>query len=211
MGNRVGESKTLPGFTLITVQSHCILNYQAEPNQPFGEWPSRLLLLLLVGGLLHDLKLKTKFLAAKNVGEVELPKLSREAHRGPMLVKVGDEFHSEKAPELGETYVSTHWPKFDHGIEREGCVIGHEAGKGIAVEMILMSRICGPIRIRIVGRDDFYQTRRLGYAMKLANKGHYVRHVFNNVTTDDLVKFVIRKRIGNRSEVVDNIRVGPWI
>ena len=31
------------------------------------------------GRFLHDLKLKVQFLAAKNVGEVELPELARES------------------------------------------------------------------------------------------------------------------------------------
>jgi len=128
-----------------------------------------------------------------------------------MLVKVSDELQSEKAPEVGETYVSTNRSKFNHSIERKGSVIGHEAGKGVAVEVVLMRWIGGPIRIRIMRRDDFYQPSRLGYAMKLANEGHYVRHVFNNMTADDLVKFVIRKGIRNGAEVVDNICVGPWI
>jgi hypothetical protein len=160
---------------------------------------------------LHYLKLKTKFLATKNIGEVELPKLSREAQCRPMPIKVGNEFKSEKAPEVRETYVSTHRPKFCRCVKGEGSVIRHEASEGIAVEMIFMSWVGGPVGIRIMRSDDFYQTPWSSYAMKFANERHHVRHVLNNVTTNDLVKFVVGKRIWNRSQIVNDIRVGPWI
>ena len=73
-----------------------------------------------------------------------------------MLVKICNEFHSQKAPEVGQTYVGVYGPKFDHGVEGKGSAIRHEAGEGVAVEMVSMSRVRGPIRIRIVRSDDFY-------------------------------------------------------
>ena len=177
----------------------------------FEELSGPSLVLLMLWVWLNYLKLKTQFLAAKDVGQIELPKFSREAQCRPMLIKISNKFQSEKAPKLSETYISTHWPKFDQGIERERRLLGHETGKGVAVEMILMSGICGPVGIRVMGRDYLYQTRRLSYAMKFADERHHVRHVFNNVATDDLVKFVIRKRIRNGPQVVNNIRVGPGV
>ena len=87
-----------------------------------------------------------------------------------MLVKVGNEFQSQKAPEISETYIRAHWPKFDLRVERKGCAIGHETGKRVTVEMVSMSGICGPVGIRIMRSDNFYQTRRFGYAVKFADK-----------------------------------------
>lgn len=169
------------------------------------------LLALLCGGLLNHFKLKTKLLTAKDIREVELPKFSREAQRGPILIEVGDELQSQEAPQIGKTYISGYGPKFDLRIKRKGSAFGHEAGKGVAVEMISMCGVCGPIRIRIMRGDDFYQTCGFRYAVKFANERHHVGHVFNHMTTDNLVEFVVWKRIGNLSQIMNDVRVGPWI
>ena len=87
-----------------------------------------------------------------------------------MLVKICNEFQSKKAPEVGQTYIGVHGPKFDRGVERKGSAIRHEAGERVAVEMVSMSRVCGPIRIRIMRSDDFYQTRGFSYTVKFADK-----------------------------------------
>ena len=35
--------------------------------------------------------------------------------------------------------------------------------------------------------------------------------MLNNVTTDDLVEFVVRKGIGDCSKIVDDVRMGPRV
>ena len=87
-----------------------------------------------------------------------------------MLVEIRNEFHSQEAPEVGQAYIGVYGPKFDHGVERKGSAIRHEAGEGVAVEMVSMCRVGGPIRIGIMRSDDFYQTRRFSYAVKFADK-----------------------------------------
>ena len=87
-----------------------------------------------------------------------------------MLVKIRNEFQSKKAPEVGQTYIGMYGPKFDHGVEGKGSAIRHEAGEGVAVEMVSMSRVRGPIRIRVMRSHDFYQTRGFSYAVKFADK-----------------------------------------
>ena len=87
-----------------------------------------------------------------------------------MLVKIRNEFQSQKAPEVGQTYISVYGPKFDRGVEGKGSAIRHEAGEGVAVEMVSMCRVRRPIRIRIMRSDDLYQTRRFSYTVKFADK-----------------------------------------
>jgi len=128
-----------------------------------------------------------------------------------MLVQIRNELQSKKSPEVGQTHIGADGPQFDLRVERKGSAIRHEAGEGVAVEMIFMSRIGGPIRIRIMRSDYFYQTRRLSYTVKFADKRHNVGHVLNNVTTDDLVEFVVRKGIGESSKVVNDVRMGPRV
>lgn len=50
---------------------------------------------------LNDFKLKAKLLAAKDVRQVELPKLTRETEGRPMLVQSRNELQTKKAPQLG--------------------------------------------------------------------------------------------------------------
>src|SRR2546426_3505024 len=42
-------------------------------------------------------------------------------------------------------------------------------------------------------------------AIQLSDKGHHIRHMFCDVTADDLIKFVIRERIRNDAEVMNHI------
>jgi hypothetical protein len=87
-----------------------------------------------------------------------------------MLIQIRNEFQSEKPPEVSETDIGADTPQLYVCVERERSVIRHEAIEGITVEVIFMSWVSGPIRIRIVWRDDFYQTCWFGYPMKLADE-----------------------------------------
>ena len=46
-----------------------------------------------------------------------------------------------------------------------------------------------------------------GDAMQLSDERHHVRNMLSDVTADDVVKIVVRKRIRNRSQIVNYIRV----
>ena len=78
---------------------------------------------------LQDLKLKMEFLAATDVRQVKLPKLSRETKRGPALVKIGQPFEPECAPEICKTDVNAHRPQFHRRIKRKWSLVWHEAGE----------------------------------------------------------------------------------
>ena len=54
-------------------------------------------------------------------------------------------------------------------------------------------------------RDYVDPTAGLGDAIQLGNKGHNIRHMFCDVAADDLIKFVIRERIGNDAEIMNHI------
>ena len=49
---------------------------------------------------------KVEFFATKDGGEIELPKLSREAQRRPALIEIDEELDAQGAPEICETDVS---------------------------------------------------------------------------------------------------------
>jgi hypothetical protein len=161
--------------------------------------------------VLQNLKLEMEFFAAKDVGQVKLPKLSCESKRGPVLVEIRNQFQTKSTPEIRQAYVSVNRLKFDVGVEGKWSAIRHETGERITIEMISMGRVGRPIGICVVRRNDFYQTRRFSYAMKLANKRHDVRNVLNDVTANDFIKFVVGKRVRDRAQVVKDIGVGPRI
>ena len=74
-----------------------------------------------------------------------------------------------------------------------------------------MSGVGRTIRIGIVGSNDIDPAARLGNAMKLANKRHHVRNMFNDVTADDLVEFVIGKWIGQHAQIVNDVSRGAGV
>ena len=53
--------------------------------------------------------------------------------------------------------------------------------------------------------DDFDQTTWFSNSVKFANKRHYVRHVFDHMPANDLVKLIVRERIRKDSEIVNDV------
>ena len=152
-----------------------------------------------------------KFLATENIRQIKLPELAREAKAGPALVEISEPFDSECSPEIGQAYVGAQWPQLNGSVERKGRTFRHEAGEGVTVEMISMSGVGGPIRIRIMRRHNLYQTRWFGYAMKFADKRHDIGDVLDHVTANDLIEFVIGEGIGKYTEVVNHVRISPRV
>jgi len=48
-------------------------------------------------------------------------------------------------------------------------------------------------------------------AVQLRNKAQHVRHVLDNVATNDLVEFVVAERIGEGAEIVNNVCMAPRV
>ena len=127
------------------------------------------------------------------------------------MVKIGYPFQTECTPEICKTDVGAHRSQLYSCVKRKRSKVGHEAGEGVAVEMVTVCRVGGPIGIRIVRRYYFYQTRWFSYAMKVANERHDIGNVFNYVTANNQIKLIFGKRIGNDAEIVNNVCVGAWI
>ena len=87
-----------------------------------------------------------------------------------MLVKIRNEFQSKKAPEISQANVGANGPELDGGVKREWTALGHEACKRVTVEMISMSRVCGPIGIRIMRSDYLDAATGFCNAVKFAHK-----------------------------------------
>jgi hypothetical protein len=54
-------------------------------------------------------------------------------------------------------------------------------------------------------------TTRFGNAKEFGDKGHYVGHVLGHMTTDNQVEFIIGKRVGEITQIVNHIGVGPRV
>ena len=63
--------------------------------------------------------------------------------------------------------------------------------------MIAMRRVGRPIGIRVMRRDELNFSAVSRDAVKLGDESHHVRHVFDDVTRNDQIEFVIRKRVRN--------------
>ena len=127
------------------------------------------------------------------------------------MIEIGEPFKTDRAPEICKTHVCAERSQLDGSIKRKRSALGHEAGERVAVEMVAMSWIGRPIRIRVVRRYYFYQPRRLSYAMKLADKRHNVGNVLDYVAANDLIEFVIAERVRQHTQVVNHVGVRPRI
>jgi hypothetical protein len=121
----------------------------------------------LIAISLNDLELKLKLLAAKDIAQIELPELAREPERWPALIHVRDEFKTERAPQIRQAYINAYRLQFDIRVERKEAAILHEAVEGVAVEVVAVRRVCRPIRIRVMRRDDLDAPAGFRDAVKL--------------------------------------------
>ncbi len=77
--------------------------------------------------------------------------------------------------------------------------------------MVAVGRVGWPVRVGIVRRYDFDQAAGSRDAVKFAHKRHHIRNVFDDVPTNNFVKLIVGKRIGNVSEIVKYVGVCSWI
>ena len=71
--------------------------------------------------------------------------------------------------------------------------------------MISMSWVGRPIRIRVVWGKDLQPAAGFGDAVQLSYKTKHIRNMLDDVATDDLFKFVVAERIGERTEIVNDV------
>ncbi len=71
--------------------------------------------------------------------------------------------------------------------------------------MIAVRRVGRPIGIRVMRRNELYASAVFRNAVKLGDESHHVGNVFDNVVGDDEIKFVVRERIRNDSQIVNHV------
>jgi len=128
-----------------------------------------------------------------------------------MLVQVRDHLQTECAPEIGQGYISADRFQLDLSVEGKRRAVRHEAGEGIAVEVITMSRVGGPVGIGVMRRHDPDAATWSGDAMQFGDEGHHIGHMFDHMAADDLIEFVVAKRKGKDTEVMDDIGIAARI
>jgi len=159
----------------------------------------------------HYFKLEMKLLTSEQGGQVKLPKLSREPQRGPALIQICDPLDAKATPEISEGRIGASRLEFDRRVKRKRCLSRHEAGKGVTVEMVSVCGVGWPVGIRVMWRDDFYQARRFRYAMELSHKRHHIWHMFNHMTTNNLIESVVVERIWKHAQIMNDLSIRPWI
>ena len=157
---------------------------------------------------LENREFELQLFAAIDRAEIELPKFPCEAKPWPALIEIDEEFQANHAPDIRERNVRSYWLESYVGVERKELPVFDKTIEGITVEMIAVRRIGGPIGVRIVRGDDQNSAAGPGDTVQLGNKRHHIRNMFGDMTTNDVVKFVIRKRIRNRSKIVNDVCVG---
>src|SRR5437870_5056730 len=129
----------------------------------------------------QDFELKTKFFAATDRAEIELPKLSRESELRPALIEVDEQLQTNHAPNIRQRNISANRLEPHVCVKRKELPVFDKAIERITVEVIAVGRIGGPIRIRIVRRDDQNAAAGLSNAMKLGDESHDIGNVFGDV------------------------------
>jgi len=158
-------------------------------------------------GLFDDFELEVQLFAAKDGREIELPEFSGEAKRRPALIEIDEKLQTHGPPQVRQTHMSRYRFQLGGGVEREWSTGGNEASERVTVEVVAVSWIGGPIRVRIMRRNDLQSAAGLGDAMQFRNEPEHVRHVLDHVTTNDLVEFIVGERIRKDAEIVNDVRM----
>ena len=161
--------------------------------------------------LLHDLELERELFTSKNGRQVKFPKLSCESKCWPPLIEVDENFNPQRAPKVSEADVRFQWPQFGFGVKRKWRSLRHEAGERITIEMIAMGWVGRPIRICVMRCNDMQPAARLRNAMQLDHKRKHIRHMLDDMSTDDLVELTVNEWIGKDTKVVYDVGVAPRI
>ena len=103
------------------------------------------------------------------------------------------------------------WFEFNIGIERKKAPVFEKAIERIAVKMISVREVARPVRIRVMGRDDFNPSTGPGYPMHLGHISHHIRNMFRGMTADDLVELIVGKRIRHYATVVNDVGRSAWV
>ena len=74
-----------------------------------------------------------------------------------------------------------------------------------------MGRISGPIAVRVVGCYQPDLPAILGDAVELGHECHHIGHVFDDMSRNNEIEFIVRERIGHDSKVVNHIGSRLWI
>lgn len=128
-----------------------------------------------------------------------------------MLIEINDEFQTNGSPQIRQRNINADGCQFYFGVERKKLAVVDEAIEGIAVEMIAVRRIGGPVGVGVMRRDDGNASAAFCDAIEFCDQGHYVGNVLGNVAANDLIEFIIGERIWNRSEIVNYIGMCFWI
>ena len=155
--------------------------------------------------LLDDFKLEVELFPAHDRREIELPKLSRKPKCWPALIQIHDKLHAQRAPKIRQADACFERPELGRGVERKWGFRRHEASEGVAVEMIAVRRIGGPIGVRVVRRENLESAAGLGNPMQLRDEPDYIRHVLDHMTANDLFKLVVTEWIRKNTEVMNDV------
>ena len=97
--------------------------------------------------LFDDGELEGQLLAATDHAEIELPELSRESQLRPALVDVDQQLQTEGAPDIRQRDISANGFQPNVRVEGKELAVFDKAVERVAVEMIAMCRVSGPVGI----------------------------------------------------------------
>jgi len=128
-----------------------------------------------------------------------------------MLIEINDEFQTNGSPQIRQRNINADGCQFYFGVERKKLAVVNEAVERIAVEVIAMGWIGGPVGVGVMRSHDRDSATRFRDPIEFGDQNHYVGNVLGNVAANDLIEFIIGERIWNRSEIVNYIGMCFWI
>src|SRR2546430_15837084 len=86
------------------------------------------------------------------------------------MIEIHDEFQTDAPPQIRQRNISADWFQFYVGVERKKLAVVDEAIEGIAVEVIAMGWIGGPVGVGVMRSHDRDSAVRLSDAIEFSHE-----------------------------------------
>jgi len=120
------------------------------------------------------------------------------------VIEVDEKLESGQLPEIHQRHFSAALAKAHLGVEMKNGSFS-QVPERVAVQVIAVRQISRKVGISPVWSDELYDSAVSRNAMKFAHDRHWFPNVFNHVTADDFIEFIIRKWIGQVVEIVNYV------
>jgi hypothetical protein len=152
------------------------------------------------------LELKLQLFSAENIAKILLPKLTQKSQVVALSIEIDQKFDAKCLPQSKKRNIAVNRTQLYLGIKIKYLATGKESIERVGIYVISMCRIVCPVWVRVMRCQQPDPAAWSGDPVQFGDKSYYVGNVLDNVIRNYKIELAVPKRIGNITEIVNNIR-----